>query len=85
MASEVVMDAQHAGRAQPRIELVDSHGRIKPVPLRAATDGQYVGTVVPGIEGPHQLCAFWDDQAIAGSPFLVDVLPRFVGLLYVFE
>lgn len=77
VASEVILDAQQAGRAQPRIELVDAHGRIKPVPLRANGDGQYIGTVVPNIEGPHQLCAFWDDQPINRSPFAINVLPKF--------
>ncbi len=74
---DVVLDAQYAGRAQPRIDLVDAHGRGRPVSLRDAGDGQFVGTVIPNIEGPHELHAFWDGEPINGSPFFINVLPKF--------
>ena len=33
-ALDVILDAHNAGRAQPRIDLVDAHGRAKPVTLK---------------------------------------------------
>lgn len=74
---DVILDAHNAGRAQPRIDLIDAHGRAKPVSLKDAGDGQFIGTVVPNIEGPHELHAYWDGQPINGSPFAINVLPKF--------
>lgn len=76
-ASEVILDAHNAGRAEPRIDLADSHGRVKPVSLKDASGGNFIGTVTPNIEGPHNLDAFWDGQPINGSPFNIMVLPKF--------
>lgn len=78
--SEIVLDGRNAGKAEPRIDLYDSHNRIKPVPLTTqpgAVDGLFVGNVVPNIEGPHKLDVKWNGAPIPGSPFHVHVFPKF--------
>jgi filamin len=78
--AEIVVDARNAGKAEPRVDLYDSHGRMKPVPLGTqpgAVDGIFVGSLVPNIEGPHKLDVKWNGAPISGSPFHINVLPKF--------
>lgn len=79
--SDVVLDARNAGKAEAKIDLFDSHGRIKPISLVAQAgfnnDGLFVGTVIPNIEGPHDLEVKWNGAPISDSPFHINVLPKF--------
>lgn len=78
--SEIILDARSAGKAEPRIDLYDSHNRCKPVALSTqpgAVDGVFVGSVVPNIEGAHKLDVKWNGAPIPGSPFHIQVYPKF--------
>ena len=81
-ASDVLIDARGAGKAEPCVELYDSHGRVKPVPVRpqgggAGNDGVFVASVVPNMEGPHKLDVKWNGASIPNSPFQLNVFPKF--------
>lgn len=79
--SDIIFDARNAGKAEPRVDLCDPHGRMKPIPLMPqvglGNDGIFVGTVVPNIEGPHKLDVKWNNAPIPNSPFHINVLPKF--------
>lgn len=78
--SDIMLDARTAGKSDPHIDLYDSHNRIKPiqlVPQHGAVEGLFSGTVVPNIEGPHKLDVKWNGAPIPGSPFHINVLPKF--------
>lgn len=79
--ADIIVDARNAGKAEPKVDLYDAHGRMKPVPLAqqpgAANEGVYIGTIVPSIEGPHKLDVKWNGAPIHNSPFNLNVLPRF--------
>lgn len=79
-ASDIIVDARNAGRSEPKVDLLDSHGRAKPVLLSQNglnNDGIFKGTVVPNIEGPHDLDLKWNGISVANSPFHIIVLPKF--------
>jgi filamin len=78
--SDIIVDGRNAGRADPKVDLYDSHGRVKPIPLMpqpGAVDGVFVGTIVPNIEGPHKLDVRWNGSPIENNPFHINVLPKF--------
>jgi len=80
--SDIVLDARNAGKAEPRVDLYDSHGRVKPVMLvpqaGPGNDGLFKGTIIPNIEGPHKLEAKWNGTPINNNnPYTINVLPKF--------
>jgi filamin len=76
-ASEVLVDGRNAGKANAKLDIYDSHGRGKPVPLQAKSDGLFVGTITPASEGPHKLDCKWNGATIAKCPLNLFVLPTF--------
>ena len=80
--SEIIVDGRNAGKAQPKVDIYDAHGRCKAVPLvpqggGPANEGVYVGTIVPNMEGPHRLDVKWNGAPVQNSPFNINVLPKF--------
>ena len=76
--SDIILDAHNAGKAEPKVDLADSHGRVKLIGLvPQGNEGIFVGNVVPNIEGPHILNALWGGVPIQQSPFHIKVLPKF--------
>jgi filamin len=80
--SDVVIDTRGAGKAELRVELTDSHGRVKAVPVKpqpggGANEGLYVANVIPAMEGPHRLDVKWNSVAVPNAPFPVNVFPKF--------
>jgi len=77
--SDVIIDARSAGKSTSKVDLYDPHGRVKPVQLapHPVNDGVFIATVIPNMEGPHQLEVRWDDHPILGSPYQINVYPKF--------
>ena len=75
--ADIIVDGRSAGKADARLDVYDSHGRGKPIPLQAKTDGLYVGTLTPTTEGLHRIDCKWNGTSIPRSPFNVNVLPSF--------
>jgi filamin len=81
-ASDVLIDARNAGRANLRVDLYDPHGRVKQIPVHPQSasnpnEGVYIATVLPSIEGPHRLDVKWDGASVPNSPFQIQVFPKF--------
>ena len=67
--ANVLVDARSAGKGEPKLELCDPHGRVKPVPLmpqigHAPGDGLYSANIVPGVEGLHRLDVKWNGSSV---------------------
>lgn len=75
--SEIILDAHTAGKSDARMELIDSHGRVKHIQLQHQSEGIYVANVTPTSEGPHKIECKWNGAPIKNSPFNVNVLPTF--------
>ena len=75
--SDIVVDGRNAGKADPRVDLYDSHGRVKQIPLVPQAEGIYAGTIIPNIEGPHKLDVKWNNAPVHNNPFGINVHPKF--------
>lgn len=91
--SEVIIDARGAGKAEPRVDVYDPHGRVRPVPIRPQSslpspggmnspvpnpnDGLFIASVIPNMEGPHRLDIRWNGAPVPNSPFQFNVFPKF--------
>ena len=76
--ADIIVDGRSAGKAEPKVDLYDSHGRVKQIQLIPQTnDGLFTGTIVPNIEGPHKIDVRWNGAPVPNSPFQINVLPKF--------
>jgi filamin len=75
--SELFIDARDAGKADVKLDMYDSHGRVKPVQIEQLSDGMYKATVTPTSEGPHRIDCKWNGASISNCPMNVNVLPTF--------
>ena len=78
--AEIGVDARTAGKSEPHVDLCDPHGRVKSIRCtntNKSSDGIFVGQILANIEGPHQLEVSWNGQPCVGSPFQINVSPKF--------
>ncbi len=78
VSSDIVLDARNAGKSEPKVDLFDPHRRVKPISLvnQNGFDGLFIGTIMPSIEGPHEIDVKWNGAPISNSPYLINVLPK---------